>query len=180
MVEERNLVRSLFHYSIIPILLFYSIVPFYDDPEHKHFPRRAIYEGTVAKSDKTVYWTLVQCGQGTRCQGLGDHLTPTVLPRTTERPLRKCGDECSEHPRRATPQSHGRKSVVRDLLLTVFRLSPVARVRGAAERASPPRAARPRPRCRTARTSLRGGPIWWRAAGLALRHPNRHSSASQG
>ena len=38
------------------------------------------------------------------------------LPRTTERPARECGDECCEMPRRATPQSHGRKSVVRGLL----------------------------------------------------------------
>ena len=53
------------------------------------------------------------------------------LPRTTERPTCECGDEprtsgveqgerlvrgeCSELPRRAVPQSHGRKSVVRGL-----------------------------------------------------------------
>jgi len=39
------------------------------------------------------------------------------LPRTTERSARECGDECSELPRRAAPQSHGRKSVVRGLPL---------------------------------------------------------------
>ncbi len=37
------------------------------------------------------------------------------LPRTTERPVRKRGDECSDLPVRAAPQSHGRKSVVRGL-----------------------------------------------------------------
>ncbi len=69
-------------------------------------------------------------------------LAPVFLPRTTGRPLRKRGDspceiifsvkalrtplaaisrgECSEGPRRETPQSHGRKSVVRGLLLLVF------------------------------------------------------------
>ncbi len=36
------------------------------------------------------------------------------LPRTTERPVRKCRDECSEVPE-GMPQSHGRKSVVRGL-----------------------------------------------------------------
>ncbi len=37
------------------------------------------------------------------------------LPRTTERPVRKRGDECSDLPVRAAPQSHERKSVVRGL-----------------------------------------------------------------
>ncbi len=44
--------------------------------------------------------------------------TPQVsirLPRTTERPVRERGDECSELPAREVPQSHGRKSVVRGL-----------------------------------------------------------------
>ncbi len=62
-----------------------------------------------------------------------------ILPRTTERPARECVDEprsnsvvinryvpypirlergeCSGLPRRAAPQSHGRKSVVRGLLV---------------------------------------------------------------
>ena len=39
------------------------------------------------------------------------------LPRTTERPVRKRGDECSDPPVRVAPQSHGRKSVVRGLLV---------------------------------------------------------------
>ncbi len=39
----------------------------------------------------------------------------TILPRTTERPGRESGDECSELPRREAPQSHGRKSMVRGL-----------------------------------------------------------------
>ena len=43
------------------------------------------------------------------------------LPRTTERPARECGDECSQLPRREVPQSHGRKSVVRGLLKKVDR-----------------------------------------------------------
>ena len=38
------------------------------------------------------------------------------LPRTTERPVRKRGDECSGVPTRVVPQSHGRKPVVRGLL----------------------------------------------------------------
>ncbi len=37
------------------------------------------------------------------------------LPRTTERPVRERGDECSELPAREVPQSHGRKPVVRGL-----------------------------------------------------------------
>ena len=37
------------------------------------------------------------------------------LPRTTERPGRKRGDECSDLPVGAAPQSYGRKSVVRGL-----------------------------------------------------------------
>ncbi len=37
------------------------------------------------------------------------------LPQTTERPVRKRGDESSDLPVRAAPQSHGRKSVVRGL-----------------------------------------------------------------
>ena len=45
-------------------------------------------------------------------------ITMPILPRTTERPVRERGDECSELPARAVPQSHGRKSVVRGLLLT--------------------------------------------------------------
>ena len=40
------------------------------------------------------------------------------LPRTTERPVRERGDECSELPASPVPQSDGRKSVVRGLLLT--------------------------------------------------------------
>ncbi len=36
--------------------------------------------------------------------------------RTTERPVRKRGDECSGVPTRVVPQSHGRKPVVRGLL----------------------------------------------------------------
>ena len=43
----------------------------------------------------------------------GGHLA--YLPRTTERPVRKRGDECSDLLVRAAPQSHGRKSVVRGL-----------------------------------------------------------------
>ena len=35
------------------------------------------------------------------------------LPRTTERPVRKRGDECSDLPVRAAPQSHGRLSAAR-------------------------------------------------------------------
>ena len=42
------------------------------------------------------------------------------LPRTKEGPVRERGDECSELPARAAPQSHGRKSVVRGLLLPVL------------------------------------------------------------
>jgi len=41
-----------------------------------------------------------------------------ILPRTTERLVRERGDECFELPAGAMPQSHGRKSVVRGLLLT--------------------------------------------------------------
>ncbi len=41
-----------------------------------------------------------------------------ILPRTTECAVRERGDECSELPARAVPQSHGRKPVVRGLLLT--------------------------------------------------------------
>ena len=37
------------------------------------------------------------------------------LPRSTELPVRKRGDECSDLPVRGAPQSHGRKSVVRGL-----------------------------------------------------------------
>jgi len=44
----------------------------------------------------------------------------TNLPRTTERPARKCRDECSEGSRRGAPQSHGRKSVVRGLLVALL------------------------------------------------------------
>ena len=44
------------------------------------------------------------------------------LPRTTERPVRKRGDECSDLPVWAAPQSHGRKSVVRGLLLRPLNL----------------------------------------------------------
>jgi len=39
----------------------------------------------------------------------------SCLPRTTERPVRKRGDECFDLPVSAAPQSHGRKSVVRGL-----------------------------------------------------------------
>ena len=39
-----------------------------------------------------------------------------ILARTTERPVRKRGDESSDLPVWAAPQSHGRKSVVRGLL----------------------------------------------------------------
>ncbi len=42
-------------------------------------------------------------------------LHKNCLPRTTERPRRESGDECSELPRSEVPQSHGRKSVVRGL-----------------------------------------------------------------
>jgi len=61
------------------------------------------------------------------------------LPRTTERPVRKRGDEprtivvgvgveivrgeCSDLSVRAAPQSHGRKSVVRGLLAISFQPS---------------------------------------------------------
>ncbi len=37
------------------------------------------------------------------------------LPRTTERSVRKRGDECSGLPTRVVSQSHGRKTVVRGL-----------------------------------------------------------------
>jgi hypothetical protein len=40
---------------------------------------------------------------------------PFDLPRTTERPVRERGDDRSELPARAVPQSLGRKSVVRGL-----------------------------------------------------------------
>ncbi len=36
--------------------------------------------------------------------------------RTTERPVRKRGDECSGVPTRVVPQNHGRKPVVRGFL----------------------------------------------------------------
>ncbi len=39
------------------------------------------------------------------------------LPYTAESPAHECGDEYSMLPRRAAPQSHGRKSVVRGFLL---------------------------------------------------------------
>ncbi len=39
----------------------------------------------------------------------------SCLPRTTERPVRNRGEECSDLPVRAALQSHGRKSVVRGL-----------------------------------------------------------------
>ncbi len=42
------------------------------------------------------------------------------LPRTTERPVRMRGDECSGFPVGAVPQSHGRKPVVRGLPLEWF------------------------------------------------------------
>ena len=45
----------------------------------------------------------------------GRALPSSGLPRITERPARECGDECSGLARRAEPQSHGRKSVVRGL-----------------------------------------------------------------
>ena len=55
------------HYSNIPSFQSYFstlTVLFNDDPEHKTLPSAAPYmSGTVAKSGKTVYWTLVQCGQ---------------------------------------------------------------------------------------------------------------------
>ncbi len=47
---------------------------------------------------------------GVSCAGF-----PGDLPRTTECPARKRGDECSDLLVRAAPQSHGRKSVVRGL-----------------------------------------------------------------
>ena len=43
------------------------------------------------------------------------NLKKQILPHTTERPVPKCGDECSELFPRAEPQSHGRKSVVQGL-----------------------------------------------------------------
>jgi len=42
------------------------------------------------------------------------------LPRTTERPVSECRDECSELPQRAVPKSHGRKYVLRGF--TSYRL----------------------------------------------------------
>ncbi len=38
-----------------------------------------------------------------------------ALPRTTERPVRECGDDCSGVPQRVAPQSHARMSVGRGL-----------------------------------------------------------------
>ena len=74
----------------------------------------------------------------------GISATTRSLPRTTERPVRKRGDEprsnsvvikryvpyptwlergeCSDLPVKAAPQSHGRKSVVRGLLKILFDL----------------------------------------------------------
>jgi hypothetical protein len=48
-------------------------------------------------------------------RGVGSE-RPFCLPRITECPVHKCGDEFSEHPRRAVCQSEGRKSVLRGLL----------------------------------------------------------------
>ena len=48
------------------------------------------------------------------------------LPRTTERPARECGDECCELPWGAAPQSRGRKSVVRGLLLRPSKSPPAS------------------------------------------------------
>ena len=53
---------------------------------------------------------------GTRLRAFIKSRLGQVLPRTTERPVRKRGDECSDLPVRAVPQSHGHKSVVRGLL----------------------------------------------------------------
>jgi hypothetical protein len=50
------------------------------------------------------------------------HMLINLLPRTTERPVRNCGDECSVRPARAVPQSHGRNPVVRGLLQIGFQL----------------------------------------------------------
>ncbi len=44
-----------------------------------------------------------------------DGFRHTLFTRTTERPVRERGDECSELPAREAPQNHGRKSVVRGL-----------------------------------------------------------------
>jgi len=47
--------------------------------------------------------------------GIPERLKRFGLPRTTERPVRKRGDECSEVLARQCTKSHGRKPVVRGL-----------------------------------------------------------------
>ncbi|MCH7912531.1 MAG: class II aldolase/adducin family protein, partial [Deltaproteobacteria bacterium] len=68
--------------------------------------------GTVAvgKDLKEAFLLTDLLEEAVHCQFLKNDSSSS---RTTEYPVRERGDECSELPAKAAPQSHGRKSVVR-------------------------------------------------------------------